>query len=139
MLVVFLRTFGRRRPPTMSIHGVSARLLVETKAIRTHTTLNFYSKRNILYLSANFFALYHNPPQSYLLYISTLYQLLYILFLLKTVRSGPPRVTRGRGGSSAAAAAWAQPRGPDQTNTGVGRRETNARFSAGTRRTLYLA
>jgi hypothetical protein len=123
----------------MSIHGVSARLLVETKAIRTHTTLNFYSKRNILYLSANFFALYHNPPQSYLLYISTLYQLLYILFLLKTVRSGPPRVTRGRGGSSAAAAAWAQPRGPDQTNTGVGRRETNARFSAGTRRTLYLA
>jgi hypothetical protein len=45
------------------------------KAIRTHTTLNFYSKRNILSPSARLSTLYHNPPQSYILHISTLYQL----------------------------------------------------------------
>jgi hypothetical protein len=78
------------------IYVLGVQLYIQyNKAIRTHTTLNFYSKRNILSLSANFFTLYHNPPQSYLLYISTLYQLLYILLLLKTVRSGSPRVTRG--------------------------------------------
>jgi hypothetical protein len=35
------------------------------KAIRTHTTLNFYPKKNILSWSAKFFTLYHNPPHSY--------------------------------------------------------------------------
>jgi hypothetical protein len=43
-----------------------------SKAIRTHTTLNLYSKRNILSSSARLSTLYHNPLQSYLLYISTL-------------------------------------------------------------------
>jgi hypothetical protein len=44
-----------------------------TKAIRTHTTLNSYSKRNILSWSAKLSTLYYNPLQSCLLYISTLY------------------------------------------------------------------
>ena len=52
------------------------------KAIRTHTTLNFYSKRNILSPSAVMFTLYHNPLQSCLLYISTLYQLSHIILFL---------------------------------------------------------
>jgi hypothetical protein len=47
----------------------------EAEAIRTHTTLNFYSKRNILSSSARLSTLYHNPPQSYILHISTIYQL----------------------------------------------------------------
>jgi hypothetical protein len=57
-------------------------LLHETREqldIRTHTTLNFYSKKNILSLSVRFSTLYHNSPQSYLLHISTLYQLPYII------------------------------------------------------------
>jgi hypothetical protein len=36
------------------------------EAIRTHTTLNFYPKKNILSWSTKFFTLYHNPPHSYL-------------------------------------------------------------------------
>jgi hypothetical protein len=52
------------------------------KAIRTHTTLNFYSKRNILSPSARLSTLYHNPLQSCLLYISTLYQLSHIILFL---------------------------------------------------------
>ena len=51
-------------------------------AIHTHTTLNFDSKKNILSLSEKIFTLYHNHLQSYLLYISTLYQQPYILSLL---------------------------------------------------------
>jgi hypothetical protein len=35
------------------------------KAIRTHGTLNFYSKRNILSSSARFSTLSHNLSQSY--------------------------------------------------------------------------
>jgi hypothetical protein len=54
------------------------------KAIRTHTTLNLYSKRNILSSSARLSTLYHNPPQSCLLYISTLYQLPHIIFFFYT-------------------------------------------------------
>jgi hypothetical protein len=53
--------------------------LDKAKTIRTHTTLNFYSKRNILSPSAVMFTLYHNPLQSCLLYISTLYQLSHII------------------------------------------------------------
>jgi hypothetical protein len=45
-----------------------------SKAISTHTTLNFYSKRNILSPSARLSTLYHNSLRSCLLYISTLYQ-----------------------------------------------------------------
>jgi hypothetical protein len=56
--------------------------LLHAKSIRTHTTLNFYSKKNILSWSAKFFTLYHNHPHSYLLYISTLYQLSYIILFL---------------------------------------------------------
>jgi hypothetical protein len=41
--------------------------------------LNFYSKRNISSWSAIFSTLYHNHPRSQLLYISTLYQLPYII------------------------------------------------------------
>jgi hypothetical protein len=74
----------------------------QPEAIRTHTTLNLYSKRNILSSSARFFTLYHNPPQSCLLYISTLYQLPHIIsFLFKyqltstvALRSEPQRDQR---------------------------------------------
>jgi hypothetical protein len=52
------------------------------QAIRTHTTLNFYSKRNILSPSAVMFTLYNNPLQSCLLYISTLYLLPHIISFL---------------------------------------------------------
>jgi hypothetical protein len=52
---------------------------ITTEAIRTLSTLNFYPKKNILSLSAKFFTLYHNSPQSYLLHISTLYQLPHII------------------------------------------------------------
>ena len=36
---------------------------VQHQAIRTHITLNFYSKKNISSLSARFSTLYHNTPQ----------------------------------------------------------------------------
>jgi hypothetical protein len=55
------------------------------KAVRTHTTLNFHPKRNILSLSAKFFTLILRSSAviySYLLYISTLYQQSYILSFL---------------------------------------------------------
>jgi hypothetical protein len=45
-----------------------------SEAIRTHTTLNFYPKKNILSWSAKFFTLYHNPPHSCLLY--TIYSII---------------------------------------------------------------
>jgi hypothetical protein len=61
-------------PPPPSIYLTSLLL-----TIRTHTTLNFYPKKNILSWSAKFFTLYHNPPHSCLLYIPTIYQLSYII------------------------------------------------------------
>jgi hypothetical protein len=58
------------------------------EAIRTHVTLNFYSKRNILSWSARFSTLFNNSPRSQLLYISTLYQLPYIiLYFSHTIHS----------------------------------------------------
>jgi hypothetical protein len=44
------------------------------KAIRTHVSLNLYSKKNILSSSAKLYTLYHNLLHHYLLYITTLYQ-----------------------------------------------------------------
>ena len=64
---------------TCEAHISASSPFLSSKAIRTHTTLNFYSKRNILSPSAIMFTLYHNPLQSCLLYISTLYQLSHII------------------------------------------------------------
>jgi hypothetical protein len=59
-----------------------------TVGVGTHTTLNFYPKKNILSWSAKFFTLYQNPPHSCLLYIPTLYQLPHIiLFFLLCLRA----------------------------------------------------
>jgi hypothetical protein len=57
------------------------------EAIRTHTTLNFYPKKNILSWSVKFFTLYHNPPHSCLLYIRTLYQHTIPMLLLSACSS----------------------------------------------------
>jgi hypothetical protein len=51
------------------------------QAIRTHVTLNSYSKKNILSSSAKLYTLYHNPLHPYLLYITTLYQLPHIFII----------------------------------------------------------
>jgi hypothetical protein len=59
--------------------------VIRHKAIRTHATLNSYSKRNILSYSAILSTLYHNLLRSYLLYISTLYQLSYIILFSFTL------------------------------------------------------
>ena len=67
-----------------------------SQAICTHTTLNFYSKKNILYLSARFSTLYHKPPQSYLFHISTLYQLLRIISFFNSLLCTRDRVFAGQ-------------------------------------------
>jgi hypothetical protein len=81
-------TNSERSPASSTLHACIQliRLLVQlrtcirrNKAIRTRGTVNFYSKRNISFWSARFSTLYHNHPRSQLLYISTLYQLPYII------------------------------------------------------------
>jgi hypothetical protein len=68
------------------------------KAIRTHTTLFLYPKRNIPSWLARFFTLSNNSPRSQLLYISTLYQLPHILlFISITFLSTPKYPTAFRG------------------------------------------
>jgi hypothetical protein len=57
------------------------------KAIRAHTTLNPYSKKNILSSSARLSTLYHNLPLSCLLYISTLYQLSHTILFFFVLHS----------------------------------------------------
>jgi hypothetical protein len=74
----------------------SASPVLVAKAICTHTTLNFYSKKNILSLSARFSTLYHKPPQSYLLHISTLYQLLRIISFFNSLLCTRDRVFAGQ-------------------------------------------
>jgi hypothetical protein len=70
----------------------------EHEAIRTHTTLFIYPKRNIPSWSARFFTLSNNSPRSQLLYISTLYQLPHILlFISITFLSTPKYPTAFRG------------------------------------------
>jgi hypothetical protein len=62
------------RPTLLLYYWCVTHLLFEVdKAIRTHTTLNPYSKKNILSSSAKLSTLYHNHLRSYLLYILTLY------------------------------------------------------------------